>query len=196
MNFIRKLYKEVVDLSENAKRFFVITGGPGSGKSTLLEALCNAGYGRFTEAGRSIIQNQVVIGGQALPWLDPALFAELMLSWDMRSHHLAEQSTGLVFFDRGVVDVVGYLRLMDIPIPKHMQNAVEIFRYNPQVFVAPPWEAMYAQDRERKQDFTEAVRTYEAIIATYRENRYQLVELPLVSVEKRMRFVVESLGIK
>lgn len=113
----------------------------------------------------------------------------------MRSYHLAEQSTGAVFFDRGVVDVVGYLRLMDLAIPKYMQNAVEIFRYNPQVFVAPPWEAIYAKDRERKQDFREAVRTYEAIIATYRENRYQLIELPLVSVEERMRFVFESLGI-
>ena len=184
-----------MNLSENAKRFFVITGGPGSGKSTLLDALCNAGYGRSTEAGRGIIQGQVVIGGQAVPWLNPALFAELMLSWDMRSYHLAEQSAGPVFFDRGVVDVVGYLRLIDLAIPKHMQNAVEIFRYNPQVFVAPPWEAIYAQDRERKQDFKEAVQTYEAITATYNENGYQLVELPLVSVEKRMGFVLESLEI-
>jgi len=183
-------------LSDHRKRLFVITGGPGSGKSTLLEALDQAGYRRSREAGRGIIQDQVAIGGQAVPWLDPRLFAELMLSWDMRSYHMAEKSTGMVFFDRGVVDVVGYLRLMNLAIPSHMENAAEMFRYNPQVFIAPPWEAIYIEDRERKQDFPEAVRTYEAIKATYLEKGYQLLELPLVPVALRMRFVLDSLRIR
>ena len=39
-------------------------------------------------------------------------FAELMLSWEMRSYRMAEETTGPVFFDRGVTDLIGYLNLV------------------------------------------------------------------------------------
>jgi len=98
-------------LVHTADRFFVLTGGPGSGKSSLIDALERLGYSRSVEAGRGIIQDQVDIGGSALPWADRVLFAELMLSWEMRSYRLAQEHPGAVFFDRGVLDVAGYLRL-------------------------------------------------------------------------------------
>jgi predicted ATPase len=177
------------------ERFFVLTGGPGSGKTALLDALNRAGYARSVEAGRSIIQDQVAILGRALPWNDPVLFAEMMLSWDMRSFHVAMQSAGPVFFDRGVVDVLGYLRLMKLPTPNHVHKAAEMFRYNRRVFIAPPWKEIYGRDRERKQDFEEAMRTYEAMVTAYTEVGYELVELPRVSVEKWMRFVLDAMGI-
>ena len=177
-----------------SSRFFVLTGGPGSGKSTLLDALQSAGYARSAEAGRGIIQDQVAIGGSALPWSDRALFAELMLSWDIRSYHLAEASSGPVFFDRGVPDVVGYLKLVGLPVPAHVQKAAEIFRYNRRVFVAPPWEEIFHTDAERKQDFDEAVRTYESIKGVYTSLDYELVEIPRVSLAERVRFVLDSLS--
>jgi predicted ATPase len=117
-----------------------------------------------------------------------------MLSWDMRSYHIAEQSTGPVFFDRGVVDVVGYLRLLGLTVPKHMEDALEMFRYNQRVFIAPPWEKIYEQDRERKQDFKQALRTYEAIMTVYTERGHERIELPLASVEARLRFVLHAIG--
>src|SRR5690348_10895682 len=129
-------------------RFFIITGGPGSGKSTLIDALENRGHARTLEAGRAIIQDQLSIGGRALPWIDPAFFAELMLSWELRSYRMAESERGPVFFDRGIPDVVGYLQLMKLPVPPHMIKAVETFRYNPRVFLAPPWPEIFSQDRE------------------------------------------------
>lgn len=74
---------------------FVVTGGPGTGKSTLIEALARHGIGHMPEAGRAIIRDQVNIGGPALPWGDRALYAELMLGWELRSYHEAE-ATGLM----------------------------------------------------------------------------------------------------
>jgi predicted ATPase len=180
---------------QNEPRFFIMTGGPGSGKSTLVEALQQAGFARSIEAGRGIIRDQVLIGGKALPWCDPLLFAELMLSWEMRSYEIACSSSGPVFFDRGVPDVVGYLRLLGVLIPTHMEKAVEAFCYNRRVFIAPPWKEIFQQDSERKQDFQEAVRTYETLIATYSGYGYELVEIPRVSVEERVRFVLAAVGI-
>jgi predicted ATPase len=180
----------------NVERLFVLTGGPGSGKTTLIDALGKAGYARSVEAGRGIIQDQMAIGGPALPWRDPVAFAELMLSWEMRSYHMAQEQAGPVFFDRGVPDVVGYLRLLGLPVPKHMEKAAEAFRYNRRVFIALPWPEIFEQDSERKQSLDEAMRTYEAMVQTYSGYGYELVELPRTTVEERVRFVIESADLR
>jgi predicted ATPase len=179
---------------EDAERFIVITGGPGSGKSTLIEALESRGYSRSIEAGRGVIQDQVVIGGNALPWKDRSSFAALMLGWEMRSYRIAQRISGIVFFDRGVPDIIGYLRVMNLPVPAHFRKAAEMFRYKREVFIAPPWDEIFAQDHEHKQDFAEAVRTYDAMVTTYEELGYELIELPRASVEKRAEFVLNAVG--
>lgn len=124
-------------MQNDADRFFVLTGGPGSGKTTLIEALRQAGFATSVEAGRGIIRDQSAIGGTALPWSDRALFAELMLSWEMRSYRAAAELAGPVFFDRGVPDTIGYLRLCGLPVPGHLTSAAMEFRYARRVFVAP-----------------------------------------------------------
>jgi predicted ATPase len=178
----------------DCERFHVITGGPGSGKTSLIDGLARAGYARTVEAGRAIIQDQLAIDGPALPWRDPSAFAELMLSWELRSYRMAEAMSGPVFFDRGVTELVGYLTLVCRPVPAHIARAAERFRYNRRVFVAPPWPAIYTQDAERKQTPEEAVRTYEAVVAVYSTCGYEVVSLPLVSVEERVRFVLDTIG--
>jgi predicted ATPase len=181
-------------VNSNPERFFVVTGGPGSGKSTLIAALAGAGHAQSIEAGRAIIQDQVSIEGAALPWCDPALFAEVMLSWEMRSFRIACEQTGPVFFDRGVPDVAGYLRLLGMPVPRHIETAIERFRYNRRVFIAPPWPEIFQQDSERNQTLDEAIRTYKAMVATYTQYGYELLALPLSSVEDRVGFVTDNLG--
>jgi predicted ATPase len=173
---------------------FVITGGPGSGKSTLINALGERGITNMPEAGRAIIQDQVAIGGEALPWADRRAFAELMLSWEMRSHRAALRLSGPVIFDRGVPDVVGYLRLNDLPIPSHVERAAQMFRYHHRVFVAPPWPEIFTADAERKQSFEEARATCAAMIETYSMLGYELISLPLGSVEERVKFVLAAIG--
>jgi predicted ATPase len=135
----------------------------------------------------------LTIGGSALPWSDRRLFAEMMLCWEMRSYRMAEHETGRVLFDRGVPDVLGYLRLLNLPAPAHMRKAASTFRYNRRVFIAPPWREIFQQDRERKQDFDEAVRTYDALAATYTEWGYALVEIPCVPVDERVRFLLNKI---
>ncbi|KVM77983.1 ATPase [Burkholderia ubonensis] len=178
---------------EAARRFFVVTGGPGSGKSTLIDALERAGFARSQEAGRGVIRDQVAVDGPALPWRDRSAFAELMLGWEMRSHHLARQARGPVFFDRGVPDVIGYLRLSGLAVPAHAEAAARRFRYHRRVFIAPPWPDIYTQDAERQQDFAEAVRTYDAMVECYASYGYRLIELPRASVKARVRFVLDAL---
>jgi predicted ATPase len=186
---------EIVDVD----RLFVVTGGPGSGKSALVDALAGHGISTMPEAGRAIIQDQMAIGGEALPWSDRRAFAELMLSWEMRSYGAALKITaqkirGPVIFDRGVPDVLGYLRVCNLTVPSHVAKAAEIFRYHRRVFIAPPWPEIFTVDAERKQSFEEAKTTCEMMIETYSALGYDLVPLPLVPVAERLQFVLAAVG--
>jgi predicted ATPase len=92
-------------------RLFVITGGPGSGKSTLIDALAGHGIFSMPEAGRSILQDQVAIGGEALPWFALVGSAGFRRT-DVKLGNTivsgcAEARGGHVISDRGVPDVAG-----------------------------------------------------------------------------------------
>jgi predicted ATPase len=180
-------------ISSCEHRFFVLTGGPGSGKTTLLNALSNFGYQTAPEAGRAIIRHQQAIGGPALPWNNPALFAEMMLQWEMRSYEGALASTGRVFFDRAVPDVIGYLGLSGLAIPNHITAAAERFRYNRRAFILPPWPEIFTQDAERRQDLQTAICTYEAIVEAYAHCGYELLEIPRLPVKERARFLLANI---
>ncbi|MFG1225561.1 AAA family ATPase [Xanthobacter wiegelii] len=180
-------------MARSSSRFLVFTGGPGSGKSTLLGSLATAGHVIAPEAGRAVIRQQMAIDGPALPWRDRAAFAEAMLAWDMRSYEDRAERAGPVFFDRGIPDVAGYLSLCGLPIPSHIGRACGVFRYDPLVFVAPPWREIYANDTERRQDWDEAVRTHAVMVDTYRGLGYDAVELPRTDVAGRMAFVLDRI---
>lgn len=175
------------------ERFFVFTGGPGTGKSTLISALAGEGLAVMPEAGRSIIRARQAVGASPRGD-DPLFFAELMLAFDMRNHEEARRHEALVLFDRGIPDLVGYLRLMNQPVPAHFITAARRLRYNPIVFVAPHWPQIYRNDGERDQSPQEAAATSDAVERAYREFGYEIVRLPLGTVTERVAFVREVIG--
>jgi len=179
-------------MAGSGRNFFVITGGPGAGKTTLLEELRRRGVACVGESARRIIQTQREFGGRALHSVDPALYAELMLQYDVASYLAADQNVATVF-DRSVIDTLGYPEFMGLPTPAHFHTAAARCRYNPAVFIAPPWEEIYVHDAERKHSLAEARRGYEAAVTIYGAQGYRLVELPRTSVEERAEFVLERI---
>lgn len=176
-------------------RFFVLTGGPGAGKTTLVEALRAEGFATTQEAGRAVIRQEMQGGGEALPWHDRERFAERMFEWDLASYRQAQRQAGIVFFDRGLPDTLGYLALEGLEVPAWMEEEAWRLRYNKRAFVAPPWKAIFGQDEERRQDWQVAVRTYEVMVSTYRDLGYELIELPRAPVPERVAFVLEQAGL-
>lgn len=176
-------------------RFFVLTGGPGAGKTTLIAALRARGFATTEEAGRGVIRQETGEGGAALPWLDREGFATRMFDWELSSYRQAQRQKGTVFFDRGLPDTIGYLRLEGLDVPTRMEEEAWRLRYNARVFLAPPWKAIFGPDEERRQSWQVAVRTYETMALTYAEFSYTLIELPCVSVAERTRFILDTLGL-
>jgi predicted ATPase len=173
--------------------YFVVTGGPGAGKTSLIAELGRRGYASVEEAGRAIIRQQRAIGGTALHTANRVLFRELMLGHMIEHYERAGTIEPPIFFDRGIPGLIGYCRLIGVPVPDHIRRAADVYRYNDTVFVTPPWPEIYAQDHERRQDFAEAVRTYEVVVEGYREAVYIPVELPKASVGERADFVLEQI---
>jgi predicted ATPase len=173
--------------------FIVFTGGPGSGKTTVINELKQRGFFCSEEAGRKVIQTQVELGGDALPWVNKEAFRDLMLKSEIESYQHNQSKTELVFFDRGVIDVFGYSNLENIYISDELLNSICGFKYNQKVFIFAPWESIFINDSERKQNFSEAIDTYNEMISAYRKFGYELVEVPFGSVNERVDFILASL---
>ncbi|PAX07390.1 AAA family ATPase [Sphingomonas lenta] len=175
-------------------RLHVVTGGPGSGKTTLVDALAAAGVATSPEVGRAVVREQLASGGAALPWGDERAFAELMLPRECAAHGAALARGEEVVLDRGVPDVVGFLRVSGLPVPGHIDRAARRHRYNRQVFLAPFWAEIYVHDPERIQPASHARATEAVMRETYAGYGYHLVELPRATVEERVAFVLRHLA--
>lgn len=176
------------------ENFYIISGGPGSGKTSIINELKAQGYACVDEVARQIIQEQVKIDGDALHWKDQIKFRDLMLSRSIYTFEQMINHEDLVFFDRGIPELISYCRLINCSVPKSLTNAVNLFRYNSQVFLLPPWEEIYEVDSERKQDWQEAIQTYKSISKSYDETGYQLFEVPKLPVSERVIFILNRIN--
>ncbi|MCK0159036.1 AAA family ATPase [Allomuricauda sp. F6463D] len=182
--------------TKNTNPFYIITGGPGVGKTTLLGELKNRGMAVVPEIARELIKEQQAIDGEALPWKNKKLYMELMFQRSVASYEAVSESFkdgSPLFFDRGFVDALCYAALEGIPIDQEMKTYAENYRYHPQVFILPPWKDIYQTDDQRKQDWNEAVFTFNKMIQTYRMYQYDLVEVPKVSTSERADFILDYL---
>ncbi len=176
--------------------FFILTGGPGSGKTSLINQLADMGYVCIPEVGRKIIKEQIINGGNALPWGDTKKYSELMLIKSIQDYTTFQNSENLCFFDRGIPDVLGYINLVKITQKQKYMDVVKKYRYNSTVYILPPWKEIYQNDKERKQDFKEAVATYSMMKEVYTAAGYLLQEIPHGTVEERTSYLLADLANK
>ena len=185
-------------MKKHFENFYVLTGGPGVGKTTLLHSLNALGFTTVPEDARKIIQQQMAVNGNGLPWRDKKNYAELMLNASINTYkkHNSKNYAETVFFDRGIPDAVCYMKMEKIPVAPHTHNLIKSFPYNKTVFLLPPWQEIYTTDTERRQNWEEALFTFEKMKETYAEYGYHIIEVPKGSAAERTRFILDFLKSK
>lgn len=171
----------------NKPNFFVFTGGGGTGKTTLIRHLEAAGELVVDENIRAVIHEQVEVGGTAVPWLDAKTCCDLTTQRDIASYDSLAEETRRVFFDRGLMDMYGTNGVAPSPT---LIEAIRTRRYNPRVFVFPPWREIYAPDTERWEDWSTMEAVFDRIMLTLPKLGYAPVVVPIGDVVERAAFVL------
>lgn len=167
----------------------LITGCSGGGKSTLLDTLRKRGYRAIEEPGRRIVRVEQAQGGSALPWIDLTAFLRRALALAQSDLDDVRDAADFVFFDRGVIDAMsGLAELAGEPI----SDVARLYRR--EVFLAPPWPEIFANDSERRHGFDDALREYRRLSDALPRLGYTAIELPKTAPEARADFVLSKLA--
>lgn len=179
----------------NKTKCLIISGCSGAGKSTVINALSKRHWNVVSEAGRQIVQSELATNGTALPWKDTLSFVRKAseLSLTQISTALRLNAKGPVISDRSIVDLISYLNFCEIGIPDDLALYLTENKYSSTIIWAPPWEELFTSDSERQKTFDEALNEYEHLKISYESLGYSLIEIPRLSVARRVDFIEDTL---
>lgn len=175
------------------KNFFIITGAMGSGKSTIIRALHKQGFHVVDEPARQILAEQRLFQGHGVPEKNPQLFTELMLSRSLYFYSKHQSTTGPVFFDRGVPDMMAYASLFDLGL-RSVKRAAKTCCYNKTVFITADWEEIYTTDEERTMSYEQAKAFGQSLRTIYQDLGYRLVKIPKMDIVQRADFIISEVN--
>jgi len=116
------------------------------------------------------------------------------LRQDIEKYEEQASQVGLVFYDRSIIEALSMIDQVE-PLHAHDLDALlSDYPYHRQVFALPPWEAIYTHDTARDQSFVQAVRIHESITRWYRRCRYEVIEVPQLTVAERCEYVLRRLA--
>jgi len=174
----------------------VITGGPGTGKSTIINELLKLNYACMSEISRQITLDAQKKGTVQLFLKDPLLFSQLLLDGRVNQFLDADKKkSNLVFFDRGIPDVHGYMNYLGVDYPDKYIDKSNKHRYS-SIFMMPPWQKIYISDNERYESYEQSLAIYNHLKKTYLDLEYSIMEVPTGTVNERVDFILNSIEIK
>ncbi len=175
----------------NTKRI-VITGGPGTGKTAIIKELTKRNYTCLEEVSRQITIAARAKGITQLFKSDPLYFSELLLKERITQFEALKTDKPIVFYDRGIPDIIAYLDYAKIDYNTTFTTACKNYSYT-SVFILPPWETIFKNDTERYESFTEAKKIQHYLINTYKSCGYSLIDVPCDTLSKRTDFILNQI---
>ena len=173
----------------HSTKWSVITGAPCSGKTAVIHLLEQRGHKVVHEVARAHIDTELMRG---------KTLAEIKADeWAFERHILMEkvriESTldkdDIIFFDRGVPDSIAYYKLNGLDPTEPFQQSAEVRYQNVFLFE----RLRFLTDPVRSEDETTARRLSRLIEEAYQSLGYDIIHVPLLSVEERTEFVLERL---
>jgi len=171
----------------------VLIGGPATGKTTLIDALKANGHHCFEEISRQVTVDAQKNGVKQLFLEDPIWFSKQLLDKRVEQFLTAEKSNkSVVFFDRGLPDIIAYLEYIKSDYGQEFISACETHKYD-QVFILPPWKAIHQTDNERYESFEQLLEIHEFLKTWYIHFGYDLIEVKHGAVKERMAVILNSI---
>ena len=173
------------------KQKYIVTGAPGTGKTSIINELKKRGVHCIDENSREIISEQIINGGEILPWKNQIAFENQIAN--MRTQqYLASPEDCICFFDRSALDCIAYLKLNNLEATSQIIENIKKCNFNKTVFYTPIWKEIYVNDSERKEKIEKAIKIEHVIINTYQSKGYELVKIPKLSITKRADFIISK----
>lgn len=178
----------------------VITGAPGTGKTVVIKELEKRGYHCFheiirdmTAQAKKIETTQKQVSNPLVFVNDPMEFNRQLLYGRKRHYDASEnRKESICFFDRGIPDVLAYMDYFKQEYPSSFKAVSKDHRYD-NIFILPPWKAIYTSDNERLESYEEAKELHEHLSATYIRLGYDPIYVPKASIAERTSFVLENI---
>jgi predicted ATPase len=170
--------------------WYVITGAPCSGKTTLIGELAAKGFRTVAESGRVYVEAEMAKGRTT---------AEIMRDAALGQRAVIDLQLGLerelpvnevAFLDRGVPDILTYCRFLGLD-PNPLLAECFHHRYA-SVFLLDRFP--FDWDGVRFEDDATAGLIDEWLLRDYSALAYRVVRVPVLSVEDRLTFVLETLS--
>ena len=173
----------------NTKKI-VITGGPGTGKTTIINELKLRNYTCLEEISRQVTLEAQKKGIDQLFLTEPLLFSDMLLDGRKKQFELIKDTEAdLVFYDRGIPDIVAYMDYLKTNYPKRFNIACTTHKYD-HIFILAPWQEIYVSDNERYENYEQAVEIHHHLIAAYVRFGYALHDVPFGPVEDRANYII------
>lgn len=177
----------------------MITGGPATGKTSVITGLQQNGYHCFHEIIRDLTAKEKESGGLGSLDTNPINSVSNPLQFNRKllqgrtDQFLESQSLSekLIFFDRGIPDVIAYMRYYNQEILPDFFETMEQHKYN-KVFLLPMWKEIFATDEERFENFDAALEIEDCLRQIYLDGGYEIIDVPFDTVANRIRFILES----
>jgi predicted ATPase len=174
---------------QHSTRWSVITGAPCSGKTAVIHMLEQRGYQVVHEVARAYIDNELMKGKTLLEIKsDEWAFEHHILMEKVRIESTLKKDE-IIFFDRGVPDSIAYYKLNGLDSVEPFQKSGAV-RYQNVFFLE---RLLFLPDPVRSENEQTARRLGRLIEESYQSLGYDLIQVPLLSVEERTQFVLERL---
>jgi len=170
---------------------YIIAGAPGAGKTTIINELKKLGFICHDEIPRQIIEEQLKVGGDIVPWKNISTFNDEILKREIERFFSSPPHS---FFDRSLVDPVAYMNLFGGSVPQKFVDAAKKHRYFEKVFFVELVQDYYVNDASRKETFSQALKVGDALRKTYLEFGYEIISIPKGTPKERVDHILKHVN--
>ncbi|MBM1106845.1 ATP-binding protein [Aurantibacter crassamenti] len=182
----------------NSKKI-VITGGPATGKTSVIQGIESLGYICFHEYIRELTNEAKDLGDLASletnpinSVADPLDFNRKLLDGRTDQYKKSKKiNENLIFFDRGVPDVLAYMNFYQQELKSEFIDAAAAYQYD-LVFLLPMWKEIFATDEERFESFEVGLKIQDYLRKSYTDYGHNVIEVPFDSIENRIDFILKK----